>query len=420
MNDDLKTHQLRCSFCGKGRDQVKNLVAGPNVYICNECIELSYRIIDKQDSRDFTHSHSDQIPSPREIHHKLNEYIVGHEHAKQMLAVSAYNHFKRVSMHSEVSLSKSNVLLIGPTGTGKTLFAQTLSKILDVPFAIADATTLTEAGYVGDDAENILERLLVVADYDLERAQRGIVYIDEIDKKARKSENNQATRDVSGEGVQQALLRLIEGTVTKVKIGKNRGQEQYQDFDTSNVLFILGGSFVGIEKIVEQRIRKSSGIGFGAQMVNQDTRQRLYTLITNQDLVHYGMIPELIGRVPIVGILDNLSEDQLMYILTDVRDNVLAQATELVKQDGIDITFSDRYKREAARLAIELNLGARALRSIVDASMISIWYRAPELQRSGIQGIHFDQYPDHTYQPELTDRDGNHSIDQDYQLYRRY
>lgn len=411
-------HRLKCSFCGKGRDQVKNLVAGPNVYICDECITLSYRIVAKQD-QEVNQSHSDQIPTPRQIHEQLNEYIVGHDHAKEMLAVSAYNHFKRVQLHSDVELSKSNVLLAGPTGTGKTLFAQTLSQILDVPFAIADATTLTESGYVGEDAESILERLLAVSNYDLERAQRGIIYIDEIDKKSRKSENNQATRDVSGEGVQQALLRLIEGTTTKVKIGRRAGQDEYQDFDTTNVLFIMGGSFVGIERIVEQRIKASGSIGFGAQMVDQQTREHLYNQITNQDLIQYGMIPELMGRVPIVGILDQLSEEQFVHILTDVKNNVLAQATELVKQDGITITFGDEYKRGAAHLAIDLKLGARALRSIVDASMISIYYRAPELQREGVDTIHFSEYPQGEYKPDLIWRDGRVTKDQDYHLYQR-
>lgn len=412
-------HRLKCSFCGKRRDQVKSLVAGPNVYICNECITLSYKIVARQD-QDTCKIYSDHIPTPRQIHEQLNEFIVGHDHAKEMLAVSAYNHFKRVQLRSDVKLNKSNVLLIGPTGTGKTLFAQTLSKILDVPFAIADATTLTESGYVGEDADSILERLLAVSDYDLERAQRGIIYIDEIDKKSRKSENNQATRDVSGEGVQQALLSLIEGTTTKVKIGKRGGQDEYQDFDTTHVLFIMGGSFVGIDRIVEQRIKASGSIGFSAHMVGQQARSNLYKQITNQDLVQYGMIPELLGRVPVVGILDLLSEEQFVHILTDVKDNVLAQATELVKQDGIDITFSEEYMRQAARLAIELKLGARALRSIVDASMISIYYRVPELKQAGVDTIHFSEYPGPDYQPDLIWRNGNITKDQEYYLYQRY
>jgi len=304
-----ETKMLNCSFCGKSRDSVEKLIAGPNVYICNECVVLSYNIVQKIDKPE-EESDFGTLPSPKEIKEHLDEYIIGHESAKELLSVSAYNHYKRVLSDDEtIELEKTNVLLIGPTGTGKTLFAKTLAKKLNVPFAIADATTLTEAGYVGEDVESVLERLLTIADFDIDLAQKGIVYIDEIDKKARRSESNVATRDVSGEGVQQALLRLIEGTTTKVKISTGKKYaDDYIDFDTTNVLFIVGGAFVGIEKNIERRLRKSSTIGFGAKVITEAEKQNLLRSVSAEDLIDYGLIPEILGRLPIIAPLDKLSD----------------------------------------------------------------------------------------------------------------
>ena len=411
---------LNCSFCGKSRDSVEKLIAGPNVYICNECVVLSYNIVQKIDKPE-EESDFGTLPSPKEIKEHLDEYIIGHESAKELLSVSAYNHYKRVLSDDEtIELEKTNVLLIGPTGTGKTLFAKTLAKKLNVPFAIADATTLTEAGYVGEDVESVLERLLTIADFDIDLAQKGIVYIDEIDKKARRSESNVATRDVSGEGVQQALLRLIEGTTTKVKISTGKKYaDDYIDFDTTNVLFIVGGAFVGIEKNIERRLRKSSTIGFGAKVITEAEKQNLLRSVSAEDLIDYGLIPEILGRLPIIAPLDNLTEDQLVYVMTSVKNSVLTQNQKLLEIDNLKLSFGDEFIRTAATLAIKRKLGARALKGVVEETLINIMYRAPELKKQGVVEIILDKYPvSSSHAPILKYEDGRTEIDTQYKTYR--
>lgn len=413
---------LSCSFCGKNRESVDKLIAGPSVYICNECITLSYNIIVNETTAiPDSDLILENLPHPLEIKEFLDEYIVGHETAKELFAVSAYNHYKRVFYpgSTEVEIEKSNVLLTGPTGTGKTLFAKTLAKKLNVPFVIADATTLTEAGYVGEDVESVIERLLSLADWDIESAQRGIVYIDEVDKKARRSESNVATRDVSGEGVQQALLRLIEGTTIKVKMGNSRKLiEDYIEFDTSNVLFILGGAFVGIEKVIEKRIKKSSSIGFNATVVDESAKVKLLENVLPEDIIEYGLIPELVGRLPVLVSLGNLSEDQLKQVLT-VKNNAIDQVKALLSIDNLSIEFSDNYYKQAASLAIKQKLGARSIKSIIELSVMSIMYRAPELQKNNVVKIIFDNYPILPEQlPVLEYRDGRKETDINYKNYR--
>lgn len=411
---------LNCSFCGKSRDSVEKLIAGPNVYICNECVVLSYNIVQKIDKPE-EESDFGTLPSPKEIKEHLDEYIIGHESAKELLSVSAYNHYKRVlSDDDTIELEKTNVLLLGPTGTGKTLFAKTLAKKLNVPFAIADATTLTEAGYVGEDVESVLERLLTIADFDIDLAQKGIVYIDEIDKKARRSESNVATRDVSGEGVQQALLRLIEGTTTKVKISTGKKYaDDYVDFDTTNVLFIVGGAFVGIEKNIERRLRKSSTIGFGAKVITETEKQNLLRSVSAEDLIDYGLIPEILGRLPIIAPLDKLSEDQLIHVLTSVKNSILKQNQKLLELDNLKLSFGDEFIRSAATLAIKRKLGARALKGVVEETLINIMYRAPELKKQGVVEIILDKYPvSSSHAPILKYEDGRTEIDTQYKTYR--
>ncbi len=411
---------LNCSFCGKSRDSVEKLIAGPNVYICNECVVLSYNIVQKIDKPE-EESDFGTLPSPKEIKEHLDEYIIGHESAKELLSVSAYNHYKRVLSDDEtIELEKTNVLLIGPTGTGKTLFAKTLAKKLNVPFAIADATTLTEAGYVGEDVESVLERLLTIADFDIDLAQKGIVYIDEIDKKARRSESNVATRDVSGEGVQQALLRLIEGTTTKVKISTGKKYaDDYIDFDTTNVLFIVGGAFVGIEKNIERRLRKSSTIGFGAKVITEAEKQNLLRSVSAEDLIDYGLIPEILGRLPIIAPLDKLSDEQLIHVLTSVKNSILKQNQKLLEIDNLKLSFGDEFIRTAATLAIKRKLGARALKGVVEETLINIMYRAPELKKQGVVEIILDKYPvSSSHAPILKYEDGRTEIDTQYKTYR--
>lgn len=418
MSDDNK---LNCSFCGKDRSSVEKLIAGPNVYICNECITLSYKIVVDENQSKETEPEKLNLPSPQKIKSFLDEHIIGHSDAKEMLSVSAYNHYKRIYAEesSDIEFEKSNVLLMGPTGSGKTLFAKTLSKLLHVPFAIADATTLTEAGYVGEDVESVLERLLTTSNHDIKLAQQGIIYIDEIDKKARKSESNTSTRDVSGEGVQQALLRLIEGTTVKLKMSDARSREDFVEFDTSNILFILGGAFVGIEKLVEKRLKKASSIGFRANVIDEDVKNLLLGKVIPSDVIEYGIIPELMGRLPIMGVLEKLTESQLRDILISVRNNILDQAKELLKYDKIELEFSLDYINTAAQLAIQQKLGARGLKGVVDNSLINVMYRAPELHKKGVNKIKFNKYP-------LTKEDfpviifdsGESKLDSDYKLYR--
>ncbi len=408
---------LECSFCGKRRDLVKKLIAGPNVFICNECITLSYNIVTNE-TEDPEIAPVD-LPSPSEICEFLNDHIVGHKQTKEMLSVSAYNHYKRVYNNpGDLEVDKSNILLTGSTGTGKTLFAKTLAKKLGVPFAIADATTLTEAGYVGEDVESVLERLLSLANFDLELAQRGIVYIDEIDKKARRSESNTSTRDVSGEGVQQALLRLIEGTVVKVKVSNNKKSlvEDYIEFDTANVLFIVGGAFVGIDKVIKKRLKSKNNIGFGANIVSD--AENFTQFLEHKDVIEYGLIPEFVSRLPIIAVLDKLDKTHLYSIIKNVKNNVLDQVKYIFSIDDINIDFGDEYINSVAEQAIDMNIGARGIRSIVDNSLINLMYRAPNLREDGVVRILMNKYPDNDYNPDLEYEDGNIISDTKYKLYR--
>lgn len=408
---------LECSFCGKRRDLVKKLIAGPNVFICNECITLSYNIVTNE-TEDPEIAPVD-LPSPSEICEFLNDHIVGHKQTKEMLSVSAYNHYKRVYNNpGDLEVDKSNILLTGSTGTGKTLFAKTLAKKLGVPFAIADATTLTEAGYVGEDVESVLERLLSLANFDLELAQRGIVYIDEIDKKARRSESNTSTRDVSGEGVQQALLRLIEGTVVKVKVSNNKKSlvEDYIEFDTANVLFIVGGAFVGIDKVIKKRLKSKNNIGFGANIVSD--ADNFTQFLEHKDIIEYGLIPEFVSRLPIIAVLDKLDKTHLYSIIKNVKNNVLDQVKYIFSIDDINIDFGDEYINSVAEQAIDMNIGARGIRSIVDNSLINLMYRAPNLREDGVVRILMNKYPDNDYNPDLEYEDGNIISDTKYKLYR--
>ncbi len=379
-NDDTK--QLKCSFCGKAQEQVRRLVAGPGVYICNECIELCKEIIE-EDYQDASAFEMGDIPKPAEIVAALDEYVIGQSLAKKNLAVAVYNHYKRINSDTKqegVELQKSNIIMLGPTGCGKTLLAQTLARILNVPFAMADATSLTEAGYVGEDVENILLKLIQAADYDIERAQRGIIYIDEVDKIARKSDNPSITRDVSGEGVQQALLKIIEGTVASVppQGGRKHPHQEFLQIDTTNILFICGGAFGGLENIIERRIGKKT-MGFGAQIVsniNKDLME-LYTSMLPEDLIKFGLIPEFVGRVPIIVPLHQLDEMALVNILTQPKNALVKQFTKLMEMDGVQLEFEDEALTEVAKLAIERKTGARGLRAILESIMLDVMYEIP-------------------------------------------
>lgn len=382
--------EYTCSFCGKHKTDIKTLIAGPGIYICNECVDLCYEIIHDTKS-DVDTTHVDGIPTPEQIKDHLDKYIIGQDEAKEVLSVAVYNHYKRINSKSkDVELEKSNVMVMGPSGTGKTLIAKSIAKLLDVPFAQVDATTLTESGYVGEDVENVIQRLLMASDFDVKKAERGIVYIDEVDKKAKKGENISISKDVSGEGVQQALLKIVEGTTVRVPPGggrKHPGQDMIE-VKTDEILFIVGGAFVGIDKVIEKRLATGSSIGFGADVKTpSDSKVNIRENVTPQDVIKYGMIPEFMGRFPIVVGLDPLNAEQLVRVLTEPKNNLVSQFKRLFDLDNVELEFTPESLQAIADNAVENKTGARGLRSVIEKALLKIQFKLPTLAKDGLEKV---------------------------------